>query len=295
MIEVVRNANDLVARRELKRRRSIDLDADAVLEFESVDAEDFYDFRVYVAGRMLGGKLRFHGVRLTVDAHPASIVPLPRLRRMELHVGEQLGLLAQLVHDRVTTPCPPISEAADRQTEPASPRELIVIAPVSNSAVRDWPIEHYAHLVGLLLERSDCDIVLTGTRLQMEQLSRIVRANPGAGSRLRSLAGRTAWSALPALLDQAALVICNNSGIAHLAASRGRPTLAIYSASHPPAEWGPRGRHVQVLVSELACSPCGFERLVDCRHNHVCMTAITPERVADAAAAMMGATVPASR
>ena len=281
VIEVVRNADHLVARKELKRRRQFDLDEAAVLEFDNDDGTDFYDFRVYVAGRMLGGRLSFHGVALTVEQQPASFVPLPRVRGMELHVGEQLALLVQLVHDHVTTPYPSLPE-----TEPAS-RPLIVLAPVSNSAVRDWPTAAYSRLVGLLLDRLDCDIVLTGTRLQMEQLNRILRANPTAGSRLRNLAGRTAWSELAALLDRAALVICNNSGIAHLAAARGRHTLAIYSASHPPQEWGPRGRHVQVLVSELACSPCGFERLADCHHNHACMTAITPERVADEAVAFL--------
>jgi ADP-heptose:LPS heptosyltransferase len=36
-------------------------------------------------------------------------------------------------------------------------------------------------------------------------------------------------------------VISNNSGVAHLAAACGAPTLTIYSGSHQPQEWGPRG------------------------------------------------------
>ena len=49
--------------------------------------------------------------------------------------------------------------------------------------------------------------------------------------------------------ERAALVIANNSGVAHLAASCGTPTLAVYSGSHQPQEWGPRGNNVRAVMA----------------------------------------------
>jgi ADP-heptose:LPS heptosyltransferase len=106
-----------------------------------------------------------------------------------------------------------------------------------------------------------------------------------------NLADRTSWPELSGILSLADLVICNNSGIAHQAAALGAPTLAIYSASHQPREWGPRGDHVRTLMAEVACSPCGHDRLNDCPNEHLCMRLITPDIVLTNALEML-ATAP---
>ena len=106
--------------------------------------------------------------------------------------------------------------------------------------------------------------------------------------RITSLAGKTDWSGLAAVLRQADLVIANNSGVAHLAAACGRPTLGIYSGSHQPQEWGPRGRTIRIITAVVPCSPCGYEKLELCPHDHRCMTMIEPETVAQHARAMLG-------
>jgi heptosyltransferase-2 len=104
---------------------------------------------------------------------------------------------------------------------------------------------------------------------------------------LINLIGRTAWSDLPGLLRSSDLVICNNSGIAHLAAAAGSRVLAIYSGSHQPQEWGPRGERAQAIMLDLPCSPCGFERLSECSIDHACMKKIMPEYVLEQAAAAL--------
>ncbi|HXA49655.1 MAG TPA: glycosyltransferase family 9 protein [Candidatus Acidoferrum sp.] len=53
---------------------------------------------------------------------------------------------------------------------------------------------------------------------------------------------------LAKFLAGAALYIGNDSGITHLAAAVGTPTLAIFVASDP-AVWAPRGDHVRVVRS----------------------------------------------
>jgi ADP-heptose:LPS heptosyltransferase len=261
------------------------------IEFMNDDPTARYEFRVYVGGRPRRTRLRFFGVRVRV-------IERGLLRRRylpaELHVGEQLSLLVQLVADRVRQLYAPdllermagSPEMAALAAVSTSTAKCIVIAPVSNSTVRDWPIERYVSLIGMLMARVECRIILVGSSGQASDLDHICEKH-GSDPRVVNLAGLTGWSELAAMLRRADLVIANNSGVAHLAAACGRPTLAIYSGSHQPQEWGPRGDTARVLTAAVSCSPCGYERLELCPHDHLCMTLIEPKTVLDQALEML--------
>jgi heptosyltransferase-2 len=140
--------------------------------------------------------------------------------------------------------------------------------------------------VGLLLARVDAQIILLGARSQADALGTILAAND-ADARIHNLAGLTNWRDVSEIVAMADLVICNNSGIGHLAAARGAPTLAIYSAAFQPQEWGPRGPRVRTLMAQVPCSPCGFDLLAECTHDFQCVKPITPEIVLSHALAML--------
>ena len=255
-----------------------------VLDFENVDDDSAtIEFRVHIANKPFRAVLSFNGVRVAYLGSKSK----PRLRRANLHIGEQLSLLVQLMADRTRTEpftairatTPP---AALARSVPAG-RHTVMIAPVSNSDLRDWPVEHYVALVRMLVQELDCTIHLLGSRTQSGTLAHIAQSS-GVGHRVVNLAGQTAWADLPAVLQTADLVVCNNSGIAHLAASVGARTLAIYSASHQPQEWGPRGARSRALMAVLPCSPCGYDRLADCPNDHACMRGLRPDDVFDVAA-----------
>ena len=252
---------------------------------------------MHTSGRPLRATMGFSGVRLDQIEAPATA----RFRRSDLHIGEQLSLLVQLLSDRTDQLYPPRATSADTPAAGAMPaavaalsgtmpqgRYRVVVAPVSNSDLRDWPVAHYVSLVRTLVERLDCAVLLVGSKVQAKTLDRIVEES-GCSGRVVSLAGRTVWSDMPAVLRGADLVICNNSGIAHLAASVGAPTLAIYSASHQPQEWGPRGARSQALMAVVPCSPCGYDRLSECPYEHACMQGLLPEAVFAQAARRLAA------
>lgn len=247
--------------------------ADTTLPFDAAGKPSCYQFRIRIEGRALAGRLRFSGLRLRrLDANGARLSP------SELHVGEKLSLLVALIRQRTLPLSPSVPWTA---VPPDRPRPLqIVIAPFSNSTVRDWPSAHYAALIGLLAARLDCAISLIGAPAQTVQAAGLAEAvDSQAAPRLTNLVGRTQWSDIAAILQSADLVICNNSGVAHQAAALGVRTLAIYSASHQPLEWGPRGPRARAIMKSVACSPCGYEHLRDCVNEHLCMRAITPEDV----------------
>jgi ADP-heptose:LPS heptosyltransferase len=270
--------------------------AGPVLEFEN-DEDDpdenlgKFEFRVHLEGWAPVGAVQFSGVRLE---RVGAVKPRSRFRPVELHIGEQLSLLIELIRQRVlafaTAPAaiPVPSEPSEpvRRVASLPAGARIMVAPLSNKATCDWPLDRYARLVGLLLAQVDAQIVLLGARSQAEALGRIVAAND-AGARIHNLAGLTSWPDVAELVAMADLVICNNSGIAHLAAGQGAPTLAIYSGAFQPQEWGPRGPRVRTLIAEVPCSPCGYALMEKCTHDFQCVKPITPEIVLDHALAML--------
>ena len=162
---------------------------------------------------------------------------------------------------------------------------MIAIAPYSNDVLRDWPRSHYERLIDLLLDQTDRALVLIGSAEQRQAINLLVRGRPAG--RLRNVAGLWSWPETLAALAEAELIIANNSGIAHVGAQLGRPTLCLFAASHDPHEWGPRGPHVVTLYVKTACSPCGMATAMGCCFGHACMEQLTPRIVFDAAGRML--------
>ena len=68
----------------------------------------------------------------------------------------------------------------------------------------------------------------------------------------------------------AAVAVCNDSGLAHLAAAVGAPTVAIFGSTS--SAWtAPLGPRVRIVQRAPVCSPC-FQRT--CRVGTRCLTAI---------------------
>src|SRR5207249_196174 len=92
----------------------------------------------------------------------------------------------------------------------------------------------------------------------------------GVGARGFALAGATDLATQAALCAGARLVVCNDSGLAHLAAAVGVPTLAVFGSTS--SAWtAPRGPRVRILQHAPACSPC-FQRT--CRIGYRCLEAV---------------------
>lgn len=103
-----------------------------------------------------------------------------------------------------------------------------VIHPFSGSPSKNWPLELFRAVA------ADLPLPVRWTAGPEEML-------PEA-ERFESL-----WD-LAQFLAGASLYIGNDSGITHLAAACGVPTVAIFLSSDP-AVWAPRGAHVKALVN----------------------------------------------
>lgn len=152
----------------------------------------------------------------------------------------------------------------------------VVISPFANERLRQWPWRHYRSLIEMIVREYGLPVVVVGTRGQRAAANEIVR---GLSSEMvANTCGVWSWAELVAAVDAAPYVIANNSGVAHLAAARGRWTLCIFAASHAYNEWMPRGPRVVTLVKAVACSPCemGTEH---CPNGVACMVDLEPGEV----------------
>jgi heptosyltransferase-2 len=87
---------------------------------------------------------------------------------------------------------------------------------------------------------------------------------------VKSAAGVTDLLTQAGLCAKAALAVCNDSGLAHLAAAVGTPTVALFGSTS--SAWSaPLGPRVRIVQHAPVCSPC-FRRT--CRIGYRCLTAI---------------------
>ena len=144
----------------------------------------------------------------------------------------------------------------------------VVISPFANERVRQWPSRHFRDLIELIWREHGYTVLLVGTRGQRAMANDIVRGL--SSERVMNACGAMSWGEVVAAVDAAPYVVSNNSGVAHLAAARGRWTLCVFAASHAYSEWMPRGPFVVTVTKALACSPCELGTDL-CPNNVACM------------------------
>lgn len=153
----------------------------------------------------------------------------------------------------------------------------IVVAPFSNSSLRDWPIESFGKVVAALSTRGEVILVARGECLEaLEEVAKIARDRGAANIRTAVDLSELEFNYL---VNSAALVVSNNSGTGHVAAQLGRPTIGIFTASHLPEIWGFRGPLVSMLMSVIECRGCGLDQVRHCPVKVRCKSDITPDLV----------------
>jgi heptosyltransferase I len=111
-------------------------------------------------------------------------------------------------------------------------KPLVVISPCSSNRsrnFRNWSVENYAAMIKHLVSRG-CRVVLTGGPSDLEIDYGAALASNGAAD---NLVGKTSLKQLAALIDAADLVICPDSGPAHMATAFSTPVLGLYATSNP--------------------------------------------------------------
>jgi ADP-heptose:LPS heptosyltransferase len=143
----------------------------------------------------------------------------------------------------------------------------VVIAPgckTGEMAAKRWP--YFAELSAAFT-----DVAVIGT---IDDL-----LGPGGAplefpSHVRLFAGQLSLRQTAELIAAATIVIGNDSGLTHIAAAVGTPTLMLFGPT-PHLSLGPLPPNVHVLRSGLPCEPCWFrDRFRACARRIDCLSAM---------------------
>jgi heptosyltransferase-3 len=119
---------------------------------------------------------------------------------------------------------------------------VLALHPGSGGRSKCWPPERFAALAGRFITNGWRVIVIEGPA-DGPAAARVMQAlPPDRAQRLSNLP----LLQLAALLARAGLFVGNDSGVTHLSALVGTPTLALFGPTNP-AIWSPRGPRVQVV------------------------------------------------
>ncbi len=153
----------------------------------------------------------------------------------------------------------------------AGNRPLVALAPGSVAPARRWPIESYTALSHRLLAEG-CDVFVLGGPNERPLAREIV-----GDTRARDLTGGDIRDAVLALAAAAAAV-SNDSGLLHVAAALGTPSIGIFGPM-TAALWAPLNPLSAAIeiAGVLPCRPCNQNV---CRlGHHRCLRDISPDVV----------------
>lgn len=203
------------------------------------------------------------------------IPPRPELGH-KIHVNQHI--LSNLVKCRILKDSGkdsritlPLSVFTDRRIPEYDPSK-IMIHPGSGSRKKCWPISNFVNVASSMdANGKQPEFILGPAEYDLYDILmsyKRINANVHKVETLTELAGR---------LKAGGGFIGNDSGVSHLAAFIGLPTVAVFGPSDPEI-WKPMGRAVKVVRSDLECSPCFETKTVGCEEIE-CFNRITPETV----------------
>lgn len=150
---------------------------------------------------------------------------------------EALGITDKQL--RWDIPIPDVAlKYARQQLDNSKP--VLVIAPCSSMAYRNWSVEGYAAVANYASEKYGMQVVLTGGPSNIEHgyagaIRDLMRSAP------LNLVGQTNLKQLLAILKSATIVLCPDAGTAHLANAVGTPVIGLYATTNPdrarPYSW----------------------------------------------------------
>lgn len=230
-----------------------------------------YDFRNSVASRFLNGPRttpkRVDGQTVHKVAEASSIL------------GERTAL----------SPVLWLSDAESRGLPAAvkSAKRLLVLGPGATRAGKIWPVERFGELAARLTDRGGllegAVVVPTGGPMDREAAAVIGRAL--SAERFVDMTGADLLTTA-ALMADADLFVGNDSGMMHLAAASGAPTLGLFGPTDERlyGPWGERAAAVRAPGVEVVFGKTS--KTVS--RTETQMAALTVEEVAAAAERLSG-------
>jgi predicted lipopolysaccharide heptosyltransferase III len=197
--------------------------------------------------------------------------PLLLWSRQKAHsVEQQLALLGWTgvpVTDRPRTQLgisPAASEAVNQRlvTAKLNDRKIALIHPAAAFATKQWATENFARVAEFLAARGFAPVAIAAPH------ESAVLNNLQSEASVQIVSFDLSLPEVTALAARSQIFVGNDSGIAHIAAAVGTPSVVIFGSSNI-AHWRPWNRAAaEVVFEEMSCQPC---------HGYFCEKFAQPE------------------
>lgn len=205
-------------------------------------------------------------LRQMLMTHPVS---RPDKKGGENHqVGYYIELVRSLGFSAEVDPVPRL--VPEPYKGPGS--RIVVLAPgASYGPAKMWPADRYIQL-GKRITEMGYSVFVMGSEAESAVAGTVAE---GIGDSASDLSGRTTLTEAGGILAASQLVICNDSGLMHLAAAVGAKVVALFGSTDPDAT-GPASESAVVVRGSAPCAPC-FLR--DCPTELECFDNVTVDGV----------------
>jgi ADP-heptose:LPS heptosyltransferase len=206
----------------------------------------------------LWGKVRLRRWGLVADMRGSAMAAALRPRRRAVHrpaarPTHKVLEAARLLKIEDEPPAPFIFTGPEDEARAAEITRgegpILAIAPAANWVGKTWPAERFARVARELLgpggPMAGGRLMVVGGPADRRDAAPVLSAAPR--ERLIDLVGREDLLVIKAALARARLFIGGDSGLMHLAAAAGAPTLGLFGPSDERlyGPWGPKARAVR--------------------------------------------------
>jgi heptosyltransferase III len=141
----------------------------------------------------------------------------------------------------------------------------LALHPGSGSEKKNWPEAKWTELIGWLTGSTKLDLLLVGGEAEGKRLERLAAAMP---PERRHVAQSLPLLELARRLQSCAAFVGHDSGISHLAAALGLPSLVLWADTLEEI-WRPQGERVVILRELTGVGAISVEKVVNELHKLV--------------------------
>ncbi len=152
--------------------------------------------------------------------------------------------------------------------------EVVILHPGSGSRKKVWPLDRFVRLTHMLHDHLGSRILIVHGPAEGPEVQKTFE---GMGPASLVLASGLSLLQLASVMEGCRLFVGNDSGVSHLAAALGIPTVAIFGPTDEEV-WAPRGEKTFVVSRRPRCSPCLQEQFFQCKDVE-CLRGIEMEDV----------------
>jgi ADP-heptose:LPS heptosyltransferase len=141
----------------------------------------------------------------------------------------------------------------------------IVLHPGSGSRKKLWPLERFMELVHSFRVHTPSRLLIVMGPAEAGGIQKTFESIQWEmGSTAPVLVKGLSLIGLASVIQGCRVFIGNDSGITHMAAALGVPTVAIFGPTDPKI-WAPRGKNVAVVRGDASCAPCPQDKFFQCQ------------------------------